>query len=36
MTRGLGLANTGISKYNAFNAAFDFGMSDPAQAAYSM
>ncbi len=31
MTRGLGLANTGISKYNAFNAAFDFGMSDPAQ-----
>lgn len=22
MTRGLGLANTGISKYNAFNAAF--------------
>jgi putative aldouronate transport system substrate-binding protein len=30
MTRGLGLANTGISKYNAFNAAFDFEMENPA------
>jgi putative aldouronate transport system substrate-binding protein len=30
MTRGLGLANTGISKYNAFNAAFGFEMENPA------
>ena len=31
MTRGFGLANTGISKYNAFNAAFGFAMNNPAQ-----
>jgi putative aldouronate transport system substrate-binding protein len=31
MTRGLGLANTGISKYNAFNAAFGFAMNNAAQ-----
>ena len=31
MTRGLGLANTGISKYNAFNAAFGFAMNNSAQ-----
>lgn len=31
MTRGFGLANTGISKYNALNAAFEFGMNDVAQ-----
>lgn len=31
MTRGLGLANTGIAKYNAFNSAFGFGMRDAAQ-----
>lgn len=31
MSRGLGMACNGISKYNAFNAAFDFGMSDVAQ-----
>lgn len=30
MTRGLGMANTGISKYNAFNAAFGFEMENPA------
>lgn len=29
MTRGLGLANTGISKYNAYNAAFGFEMENP-------
>lgn len=31
MTRGFGLAYTGISKYNALNAAFEFGMGDVAQ-----
>ncbi len=31
MTRGFGLAYTGISKYNALNAAFEFGMADVAQ-----
>lgn len=31
MTRGFGLAYTGISKYNAFNTAFDFAMNDAAQ-----
>ncbi|HPF88468.1 MAG TPA: extracellular solute-binding protein [Candidatus Limiplasma sp.] len=31
MTRGLGLAYTGISKYNAFNAAFGFEMENPAE-----
>ncbi len=30
MTRGLGMPNTGISKYNAFNAAFGFEMENPA------
>ena len=33
MTRGLGLAYTGISKYNAFNAAFGFMMQNPADSA---
>lgn len=33
MTRGLSLAYTGISKYNAFNAAFDFMMQNPADSA---
>jgi len=33
MTRGLGLAYTGISKYNAFNAAFGFMMQNPADGA---
>lgn len=31
MTRGFGIANGGIAKYNAFNTAFGFGMNDPAQ-----
>ena len=31
MSRGFGLANGGVAKYNALNTAFDFGMSDPAQ-----
>lgn len=31
MTRALGFSYNGVSKYNAFNAAFDFGMSDSAQ-----
>ena len=30
MTRGLGMAYAGISKYNAFNAAFGFMMQNPA------
>jgi putative aldouronate transport system substrate-binding protein len=33
MTRGLGLAYTGISKYNAFNAAFGFMMQNAADSA---
>ncbi|MFH1879669.1 MAG: extracellular solute-binding protein [Bacillota bacterium] len=33
MTRGLGMAYAGISKYNAFNAAFGFMMQNPADSA---
>ena len=36
MTRGLGMAYTGISKYNSFNAAFGFMMQNPADGALAV